>query len=185
MKNVIERIKAGTAVVPGFPNEHVSFIDITTILRNPELYSASVMAVQQQFNPDDYNIIVSPEARGFLLGPPIALAQKRPFIPIRNPEKLPREIASTESSSEYADKPLAIHREDILPGTRILIVDDVLATCGTALAMIDLIHRLGGVVVGVAALYDLLYVPNRIKLPCPTRAVVTYDQPPAAYTPEM
>lgn len=185
MSEIVERIKAGTAIILDFPHENVHFVDITTILRDPELYGLVIAEVQKQFDPDSYDIIVSPEARGFLLGAPIALAQKKPFIPIRFPDKLPREILKTESTSEYTDdKPLAVHREDILPGTRVLIMDDLLATCGTALAMVNLIHDLGSEVVGISALYDLPYVPGRVELPVTARAVVTYDQPPAAYLPE-
>lgn len=181
---IAETIRTATAVIPNFPETGVNFIDITTVLKNPEANMIAIAAVQNLFDPDSYDVIVSPDARGWLLGQPMALTLKKPLVLVRKPGKLPRKTLSFGSKNEYNDNVmLEIHAKDLPPGSRVLVVDDVLATCGTALAIIQHVRNLGNEVTGVAALYDLPYLPKRAHLPCPTRAVVTYDTPPAAYIP--
>lgn len=181
---VAEKIRAATAVIPDYPQEGVRFIDITTVLRCPEANLMAFTAVRDLFDAESYDIIVSPESRGWLFGQSMALALRKPHVIIRKPGKLPRETASFESTSEYDTVTLEVHAEDIPSGSRILIVDDVLATCGTALAITKLIHSLGAEVIGIAALYELLYLP-RVDLPCPALAIVPYTEPPAPYAPPV
>lgn len=180
---VAEQIRAATAIIPNFPKTGVNFIDITTVLEKPNTNEQAVNAVKNLFCPDEYDIIVSPGARGWLLAQPIALAQKKPFIPARDPEKLPREHISTGSISEYDRKPIAIHTGNILLGAKVLMIDDVAATCGTAKAIIELVKSQGGSVLGLATLYDLPYLPDRVELPCPIRSIVAYEEPPKPYMP--
>lgn len=183
MSEMVEKLRAATGVTLDFPKPGVNFIDITTVLERPQINNVAVAAVQELFDPDSYDVIVSPGARGWLLAQPLALALEKPCIPARDPKKLPRETVSIESQSEYGITTLALHRDSITPDLRVLIVDDALATCGTAAALIKLLRSLGAKVIGVAALYDLQYLP-KVELPCPARAVVPYPEPPAPYTPE-
>lgn len=180
---IAERIRAATAVIPDFPETGVNFIDITTVLKDPDANEQAINAVKNLFCPDEYDIIVSPGARGWLLAQPIALAQKKPFIPVRDPKKLPRKHVSANSVSEYDSKPIAIHAGDIWPGAKVLMIDDVAATCGTAKAIIELVKSQGGAVLGLATLYDLPYLPGRVELPCPIRTIVTYEEAPKPYMP--
>lgn len=180
----VEKIRAATAVIPDFPIKGITFIDITTVLKRPQVNMLAFNAVQELFDSSEYDLIVSPEARGWLLGQPLALSLEKPFIPIRKPHKLPREIQRCPKlDSEYEEVNLEVHLFDIPPDSRILFVDDVLASNGTALAVTQLIHNLGAEVVGVAALYDLQYL-DKVTLPCPARAVVPYETPPAPYMPD-
>lgn len=184
MSEIAEKIRAATAVIPDFPQEGANFIDITTVLNRPKINLMAFNAVHDLFDPQSYDIIVSPESRGWLLGQPLALAVGKPHVIIRKPGKLPRETTNIESKNEYNNSvTLEVHAEDIPPKSRILIVDDVLATCGTALAITKLFRSLEAKTVGVAALYELLYL-TRAELPCPTRAVVPYETPPAPYIPK-
>ena len=186
MSEISEQIRAATAIIPNFPIPGVSFVDITTVLRKPTINKLASMAVQNLFASEDYDVIVSPDARGWLLAQPIALRADKPLVLVRKPGKLPRNTVSYESTNEYSDSaPLEMHADDIPPSSRVLIVDDVLATCGTILAITRLVRNLGSEVVGAAALYDLPYVSGRVNPTCPTRAVVTYAEPPMSYLPPV
>lgn len=173
-----------TAVIPDFPNPGVNFIDITTVLKNPDMNQLMFETVRDLYDPDSYDIILSPGARGWLLAQPMALALRKPFIPIRKEGKLPRKTVQVESENEYASKViLEAHADDIPPGSKVLIVDDALATLGTVAASCKLANILKAEVVGALGAYDLLYL-SRVEVPCPIRSIVPYEEPPAPRDPD-
>jgi len=123
------------------------------------------------------NLIVGPEARGFIVGCPVAYNLKAGFVPVRKPGKLPREVISQEYQLEYGTDTLCIHKGDIKPGQRVLICDDLLATGGTIEATIKLVEAAGGIVVGLAFIIELSFLKGREKIAkYDNISLVTYDQ---------
>lgn len=153
--------KSKIRVVENFPIEGISFKDITTLLEDGEAYSAAIKGMHESVSDIDYDIIVGPEARGFLTGAPLSMISGKGFVPIRKPGKLPYETIKHEYTLEYGSDVLEIHADSIKPGMKVLIVDDLLATGGTAKAVCDLIEKLGGSVAGLAFLIELDFLNGR------------------------
>jgi len=151
-------------VVPDFPQQGIRFKDITTLLKNGELYKKAIDEIAEFAKDRNIDVIAGPEARGFVVGAPLAYALGVGFIPIRKSGKLPGETIEAQYNLEYGKDALAIHKDAILPGQRVLIADDLLATGGTINTTIDLIKQLGGEVVGAAFLIELSYLDGRKKL---------------------
>ncbi len=149
--NLKEKIR----VIEGFPVEGISFKDITTILTDPEAFDYSITAMIEAFEDVDYDVIVAPEARGFIIGAPMAARQKKAFVPIRKPGKLPAETLTYSYELEYGSDELQVHVDAIEPGARVLVVDDLLATGGTVKAVREMVEKLGGEVVGMGFLIEL------------------------------
>lgn len=151
--------------VPDFPEPGIVFKDITPLLGDPEGLSAVVAALAAAGRGADGEPVVTKvlgmEARGFILGAPVALALGAGFVPVRKAGKLPRETHTVSYSLEYGDATLEIHHDAVAAGERVLLVDDVLATGGTARATVDLVHEAGGVVVGLAVLMELGFLDGR------------------------
>ncbi|AOV07636.1 adenine phosphoribosyltransferase [Sporosarcina ureilytica] len=168
-------LKDYVTVVPDYPKEGITFKDITTIMDNGEAYKFAtdeIVKYAQELNTD---LIVGPEARGFIIGCPVAYALEIGFAPVRKPGKLPRETVSVDYDLEYGQDTLTIHSDAIKPGQRVLIVDDLLATGGTIGATIALVEKLGGIVVGCAFIIELSYLNGRDKLKgYDMRALITY-----------
>lgn len=154
LKNKIREIE-------GFPKEGVSFKDITTLLKDGEAFKYLVDELSNQLRDLNIDVIVGPEARGFLVGTPVAYNLGIGFVPIRKPGKLPGETISYEYELEYGTDLLQIHKDAIQPGQRVAIVDDLLATGGTVLATAKLIEELGGNVVSLNFLIELDYLKGR------------------------
>lgn len=152
------------ADVPDFPIEGVLFKDITPLLSDPEAFRESVDLIVAEFEDREIAQVVAIESRGFIFGAPIAYQLGCGFVPIRKPEKLPREKISVEYSLEYGTNTLEMHADAIEPGDNVLLVDDLLATGGSARAAIDLLERLGGQVAGIAFLVELAFLKGREKL---------------------
>ena len=150
--------------IPGFPKEGIIFRDVTPILQNAKAMRYCVDQLNAFVKEVGADIIVAPEARGFLFGVPVALESGIGFIPVRKPGKLPRETISETYSLEYGTNELCMHVDSIKPGQRVLIIDDLLATGGSAKATAKLIERLGGVVAGVACIIELEGLPGRKTL---------------------
>lgn len=168
-------LKEFVTTVPDYPKEGISFKDITTIMDNGKAYKYATDEIVKFSKEVGTEIIVGPEARGFIIGCPVAYALEIGFAPVRKPGKLPRETISVEYELEYGTDTLTIHKDAIKPGQRVLIVDDLLATGGTIGATIELVEKLGGVVVGCAFLIELTYLNGRDKLEgYNTRALMTY-----------
>lgn len=150
--------------VENWPKEGVQFKDITTIMDNGEAFGYAVNQIAKYAEDKDVDIIVGPEARGFIIGCPVAYRLGIGFAPVRKPNKLPRETISYEYDLEYGKNTLEIHKDAIKPGQRVLITDDLLATGGTIEAAIHLVEKLGGEVVGLAFLIELNYLNGRDKI---------------------
>ena len=149
--------------IPDFPKPGVVFKDITPLLASPLGLRAAVAALVA-LAPDRIDVVVGMEARGFILAAPVALELGAGFVPVRKPGKLPGELYSEQFALEYGHETLTVKTDAILPGARVLVVDDVLATGGTVGATAALIHRLGADLVHVAVLMELGFLNGREKL---------------------
>ena len=150
--------------IPDHPKPGVVFKDITPVLGAPDAYAATVDAVGEPFAGQDIDKVIGIEARGFVFAAPIAYRHGAGFVPVRKPGKLPWQIEREEYELEYGSDLLEIHRDAIRPAERVLIVDDVLATGGTAGAALRLVERLGGEVVGLAFFIELSFLGGRERL---------------------
>lgn len=160
MKNIKKHIKD----VPGFPKKGIVFKDITPLLLNPKVLSKVIDAWVKDLKKLKINKVVAMESRGFLFGVPVALKLKAGFVPVRKPGKLPRKTISQSFSLEYGKDKLEMHQDAITKGDRVLIIDDVLATGGTAEAVTKLVEKLGGKVKSLAFLMELSFLNGRDKL---------------------
>ncbi|MFC4776501.1 adenine phosphoribosyltransferase [Paenibacillus sp. GCM10023252] len=151
-------------IIPDFPQPGIRFKDITTLLQNGEAYRAAIEEMRQAVQHLKIDIIAGPEARGFVIGAPLAISLGVGFAPIRKSGKLPGETIEAGYDLEYGKDCLAMHKDAIKPGQRVLIADDLLATGGTIATSINLIEQLGGEVIGAAFLIELGYLTGREKL---------------------
>ena len=148
-------LKQTVRVIENFPKEGISFKDITTLLQNGEALKFAIDEIIADLKDKDVDLIVGPEARGFLMGTPVAYGMGVGFVPVRKPGKLPWEVESFEYDLEYGSNILEIHKDAIKPGQKVAIVDDLLATGGTMEAAAELIEKLGGEVVSMQFLIEL------------------------------
>ncbi|MBN3525708.1 adenine phosphoribosyltransferase [Paenibacillus apiarius] len=156
--------KSYIRVIPDFPQPGISFKDITTLLKDGQAYQASIAAMKDLVKDKQIDLIAGPEARGFVVGAPLALSIGAGFVPIRKSGKLPGDTIEAGYNLEYGKDKLAMHRDAIQPGQKVLIADDLLATGGTISTSIDLVRQLGGEVVGALFLIELSYLNGRDKL---------------------
>jgi len=158
-------LKSKLRHVMDFPKEGIDFIDITTVLQDPEALKYSLDTMKESIEEfGDFDIIVAPEARGFIFGVPLAYMMNKGFIPVRKPGKLPHKKISFEYELEYGTSTLEIHEDAIKPGQKVLIVDDLLATSGTTESIVRLVEKIGGEVVGIQVLIELTFLNGRDKL---------------------
>ena len=150
--------------VPDFPVEGILFYDITTMLKNPEAFKESVDQLVTHYQGTKIDVVVGVESRGFIFGVPLACELDTGFVPIRKPGKLPADSISESYELEYGTNTLEVHTDAIKKGQKVLIVDDLLATGGTAKATCKLIERLGGEVVGIAFIIELTFLNGREQL---------------------
>lgn len=151
-------------VIPDFPSPGIRFKDITTLLKDGPAFHAAIEEFRKFAEERQADLIAGPESRGFVLAAPMAYAMQKGFIPVRKPGKLPHETISVDYSLEYGKDSLEIHTDAIQPGQRVVIADDLLATGGTIGSTIQLVEKLGGIVVGVCFLTELTYLNGREKL---------------------
>ncbi|OEH91497.1 adenine phosphoribosyltransferase [Bacillus solimangrovi] len=151
-------------IVEDWPKEGVRFKDITTLMDNGTAYKSAVDEIVEYAKKQEVDLIVGPEARGFIVGCPVSYSLEIGFAPVRKPGKLPREVIKQDYGLEYGKDVLTMHKDAIKPGQRVLITDDLLATGGTMEATIKLVEQLGGIVVGLAFLIELTYLNGRDKL---------------------
>lgn len=152
------------AIVPNWPKQGIQFKDITPLMDNGSAFKSAIDEIVEYAKDKEIDIIVGPEARGFIVGCPVAYALGIGFAPVRKEGKLPREVIRVEYGLEYGKDVLTMHKDAIKPGQRVLITDDLLATGGTMDATIQLVEQLGGVVAGLAFLVELSYLEGRSKL---------------------
>ena len=160
----MDQLKHFIREVPDFPQPGINFYDITTLLKHPEGLRLTVDALAKTFEGEQVDAVLGVEARGFIFAPALAYSLGAGFVPVRKPNKLPAETARISYDLEYGQDTLEIHRDAISPGHRVLIADDLLATGGTARAVIDLVESLGGTVAGLAFVVELEFLPGRQKL---------------------
>jgi len=157
-------LKENIRIIEGFPKEGISFKDVTTLLSNGEAFKSSIDQIVDYLKDKNIDIIVGPEARGFLFGTPVAYALGAGFVPVRKKGKLPCETISVDYDLEYGTDTLQMHKDAIKPGQRVAIVDDLLATGGTIESVIKLIEKLGGEVVSVDFIIELTDLKGRERL---------------------
>ena len=150
--------------IPDFPVDGIQFKDITTLLKRPVPFAASVEALLDIYNEQEIDLVAGIEARGFIWGAVVAYELGVGFVPVRKPGKLPAETLRAEYSLEYGTNALEMHADAIEPGQKVLIIDDLLATGGTAKATCELVEQAGGEVIGLAFLIELTFLDGRDKL---------------------
>jgi adenine phosphoribosyltransferase len=160
----VDRLKALVRDVPDFPQEGIVFKDITPLLADPIAFSTVIDLIVVHFGRGNVDKVVGIEARGFILASPVAYHFGAGFVPVRKKDKLPWETETADYALEYGTATLEIHRDAVAPGERVLVVDDVLATGGTAAATAQLVERIGGKVIGIACLIELGFLNGRNKL---------------------
>lgn len=161
--------------IPNFPKEGIIFRDVTTVLQDADGFQLAIDSMADLVKDLDFDVVVGSESRGFIFGTPIAYKLHKPFVPIRKKGKLPCETVSIDYDLEYGQATLEVHKDGILPGQKILIVDDLIATGGTTEAIIKLVESLGGVVAGVVVLIELAGLKGRAKIAnYRLDAVITY-----------
>ncbi len=164
--------------IPDYPKPGIMFRDITTLIAHPEGLSAAIEALALKFADTDTDVVAGIEARGFIIGGAIAQALGTGFIPVRKQGKLPWKVLSQDYQLEYGTDRLEIHQDAIEPGARVLLIDDLIATGGTALAATNLIERVGGMVTGAGFLVDLPDLGGVKKLAAkeiPVHALCAFD----------
>lgn len=157
LKNVIRSIE-------DFPEKGIIFRDITTVLSDKDALKASIDEMDALIKDLDYNVVIGPESRGFIFGMPIAYNNNKSFVPIRKKGKLPYKTISKSYSLEYGEATIEMHIDALKKGDKVVITDDLLATGGTCLAMIDLIEQAGAEVVGLVFFIELMDLKGREKL---------------------
>jgi adenine phosphoribosyltransferase len=162
--------------IPDFPREGIGFKDITPLLADPDALQAAVHGLAEYARPLNVDCVIAAEARGFLLGPALALELGAGFVLARKPGKLPYETVSAEYLLEYGSGELELHTDALGPGHRVLVHDDLLATGGTARALCELVEGLGAEVVGCGFLIELELLCGRALLkPHEAHALITYE----------
>lgn len=161
---VSDRVRAVIRDIPDFPTPGIVFKDITPVLADPALMPDVLQAMAEPFLDAGITHVVGIESRGFLFGMPIALGLRAAFAPARKPGKLPWKTERETYSLEYREDTLEMHIDAVSAGARVLIVDDVLATGGTAEAVVKLVERLGGQVCGITFLTELTFLGGRARL---------------------
>jgi adenine phosphoribosyltransferase len=157
-------LKQFITIVEDWPKPGIKFKDITTLMDNGEAYKYATDQIVSYAKEKNIDVVVGPEARGFIIGCPVAYSLGLGFAPVRKEGKLPRETIKVNYGLEYGTDVLTIHKDAIKPGQRVLITDDLLATGGTIGATIQLVEELGGIVAGIAFLIELSYLDGRSKL---------------------
>jgi adenine phosphoribosyltransferase len=172
----IEEIERHIRDVPDFPKPGISFKDITPLIEDGPAFHAAVDGMARATENIDYSRILSAEARGFVFGTALAYRVEKGLVLARKPDKLPRQTISASYELEYGQSSLEVHLDAIPEGTRVLVVDDLLATGGTARAMCQLVENAGGIVAGVAFLIELRFLAGRELLTSyPVTSLIAYD----------
>ncbi len=159
-----EPLKQLIRAVPDFPIKGILFYDITTLLKDKKGFATLIDALSEHYIDKEIDHVLGMEARGFIFGPAVAYRLNAGFVPIRKPHKLPAATASIEYELEYGKNTLEIHKDAIQPGQHVIIVDDLLATGGTAAATVKLAESLGAKVVGCGFVVELDFLKGREKL---------------------
>lgn len=160
----VEELKAAIREIPDWPKKGILFYDVTTLLKQGHCFEKTISALIEPYKNTRVDLVLGVEARGFIFAPPVAYALKAGFIPVRKPGKLPAAKLQVNYELEYGTDSLEIHQDAIDPGQRVLIVDDLIATGGTAKAVAEMVETMGGTVVGLAFVVELGFLHGRDKL---------------------
>jgi len=171
----VQELKSFIRDVPDFPKPGIMFRDITPLLADPGALSLAVEFMTYAYRSQDIDIVVGAESRGFIFGTAIARNLSAGFVPIRKPGKLPSKKLSLTYDLEYGTDTLEVHADAIKPGQRVLMVDDLLATGGTMRACCDLVEKLGGQIIGIVFLIELLGLNGRAHFRWPVYSVLSYE----------
>ena len=151
--------------VPDFPKPGILFYDITTLLKDKAGFRGVIDGMKEHYRDTQVDVVLGIEARGFIFAPALAYALGAGFVPVRKPKKLPSEIVQVTYDLEYGTDTLEMHKDAVGHGARVLIVDDLLATGGTASAAAKMVQDAGGIVVGLGFVIELTFLPGRSRLP--------------------
>lgn len=174
-ESVEDRLRAAIRDVPDFPKEGILFRDITTLLLDPDAFRLSVETLADPFRAEPPDLVLGVESRGFIFGSPLALELGVGLVIARKPGKLPAETEKVAYDLEYGSDGLELHKDAIQPGQRVLVVDDLIATGGTARGAVDLVEKIGGKVMGVVFLIELTGLNGRDALgDLPVYSVLRY-----------
>lgn len=160
----MKKLEEYVVSIPDFPEKGIIFRDITSVLQDADGLQLMVDTMQEFLDGIDFDIIAGTESRGFIVGMPVAYNLHKPFVPIRKKGKLPRETVSQKYELEYGTAEIEIHKDAISPGTRVVLIDDLMATGGTIQAAAELVERLGGKVVKLIFAMELAGLKGREKL---------------------
>jgi adenine phosphoribosyltransferase len=176
MENVATELKKLIREVPDFPKPGINFYDITTLLKDANGFKKAVDALIERVRDEKIDTVIGIESRGFIFASPIAYHLGVGFVPVRKPKKLPAEKVSVSYELEYGQDSLEMHKDAVGQGHKVLIVDDLIATGGTAKAVVDLVESLGGQIVGLAFVIELKFLNGREKLNgYNVFSLITYD----------
>ena len=161
--------------IPDFPKKGIIFKDITPLLKSPEAYRETIEIWAKRYEGKKLSAVVAMEARGFLFAAPLAVRLGIPFVPVRKPGKLPYKTIRETYQLEYGTDSLEIHEDALTPGALVIVLDDVLATGGTAAAVVRLVERVGGKVMEASFLMELTFLKGRDKLKSvPVHSIISY-----------
>ncbi len=160
----MDQLKATIREIPDWPKKGILFYDVTTLLKNGQCFHEVVNALTAPYVNRQVDVVVGIEARGFILAPSVAYGLKAGFVPVRKPGKLPAATHKVSYDLEYGTDALEIHQDAVEPGQRVLIVDDLIATGGTAKAVAEIVEKMGGKVVGLEFMVELTALKGRQKL---------------------
>ena len=160
----MKKLEEYVVTIPDFPEPGIQFRDITSVIQDPDGLKLAVDGLTELARKTDFDLVVGPESRGFIFGVPVAYLLGKGFVPVRKKGKLPRETVSRKYDLEYGQAEIEIHKDAVQPGQKVLIVDDLIATGGSAEAAAKLVEDLGGQVVGMLFVMELAGLKGRAKL---------------------
>ena len=159
-----KKLEEYVVTIPDFPEPGIMFRDITSVIQDPDGLKLAIDGLADLLKDVDFGLVVGPESRGFIFGVPVAYLTGKGFIPVRKKGKLPRETVSEKYDLEYGQAEIEIHKDAIQPGQKVVVVDDLIATGGSAGAAVKLVERLGGKVVKMVFVMELAGLEGRKKL---------------------
>lgn len=172
----MKRLEDYVRSIPDFPEPGIIFRDVTSILQDADGLQLAIDGILDMVKDVEYDVVIGPESRGFIFGVPVAYTQHKSFVPVRKKGKLPCETISTEYALEYGTAEIELHKDAILPGQKVVIIDDLIATGGTIEAIIKLIEQLGGEVVKICFVMELAGLKGRERLlGYPVESIITYE----------
>ncbi len=172
----MDHLKILIREVPDFPKAGINFYDITTLLKDADGLKQTIDALAAEYEGEQIDTVIGVESRGFIFAAPLAYHLGAGFVPVRKPKKLPAECVSVSYDLEYGQDTLEMHKDAVGEGHRVLIVDDLLATGGTAKAVVDLVERLGGNIVGLLFVVELDFLNGRAKFDgYNVQSLINYD----------